>query len=81
MKLQPYVYRNLKQFGNCVVDYKVVHQYGKQRIIDYLVKEGFEVILITNYDESIKSRNVKNATYILELIGTTKIDNRKGVKK
>lgn len=63
--LKAYVYRNLKEYGNCVIGYPTVRKYGQEAIVTYLKQQGYVAQFHVVYEDKRKLK--KSATYIIEL--------------
>jgi hypothetical protein len=49
--LKPYVYRNLREYGNTIISSKVYKRYGEEAILTDLKKHGLECqIFITKHE-------------------------------
>ena len=49
--LKPYVYRNLREYGNTIISMKVYKRYGKETILKDLKEHGLECqLFITKHE-------------------------------
>lgn len=40
--MDKYIYRNLREYGNCLIGYRIIKQYGEKAILDHLQEQGFK---------------------------------------
>ena len=57
--LKPYVYKNLREYGNTIISSKVYKRYGEEAILTDLKKHGLECqMFITKQGASLSSSKI-----------------------
>lgn len=72
--MEDWIYRNLKNYGNCFIDEKTYKKLGKENILSDLLIHGFKCDITKNktLKQNINDTSTVETDYIITVIKTFK---------